>query len=177
MRIYIYITLTLFVGISRAKDIPADKDLIIVVSCIDHCHSWAEEYHAYKTGAPTPLEKQNRIDYVKNQAANIINSELLKLWLMYIGPWKFDISKDTTVQKLIDRVRSQYRQIANEASQKNDPLDVLKLFDTKHSMPIANQYPDGAIPNFDPESIKTRQNYLDLVSAYHRWLNGPVKKD
>ena len=142
----------------KASTCKADRDFLIVSWLVEHCAENVKEYDA-TDAAP----------YAKDDCANRINTELFTMWLMYFGPCKFDITGDRLVNKYIINVKAKYRAFARKGSLWNDPLNVSNMFDDKGSH-IADRLPNGTIPNFDAESIHTKEDYDALVETYHRWL-------
>jgi len=68
----------------------------------------AVNVHAYYTAGAT--------ESGKDVASNNINLQLFTIWSLYFGPWRFDISKDTLVNRYITNVRAKYRDIAKKGS-------------------------------------------------------------
>ncbi len=152
----------LFAFDANASDYKADKDFIVVTWIVEHCAENLKEYN-----------KPNASESTKKACANYANQQLFILWLMYFGPWKFDISDNESVKKYIINVKAKYRDIANKASLRDDPINILSMFDEKGSH-VAERLPDGFVPNLDTKSIRTKEDYRKLVLDFHDWLNEPI---
>jgi hypothetical protein len=98
---------------NRADDFKADRDFLVVSDVVDNCAANVRDYFA--TGATPAL---------KDACSNRINTQLFTLWLLYFGPWRFDISGDDLVNRYIINVKAKYRDIANKGSLRDDPLNI-----------------------------------------------------
>jgi hypothetical protein len=145
----------------RAADFKADRDFLVVQYFVEHCAANVGDYLS-----------PNASQSLKDGCSNGINTNLFMIWLMYFGPWKFDISKDTLVNKYVVEIRAKYRNYAHKGSLWDDPLNIGNMFDATGSH-VAERLHNGTIPNFDAESMHTRDDYTKLVSAYHQWLDSP----
>jgi hypothetical protein len=151
-------------GFAAKKDYEANRDLLIIV---DTTGGLSRIYKTY-TKSVMPDEK--------DLWATAENTCLFQLWLMYLGPWKFDIHDNPlAIRELGKLPKSGCARVALNSPLVSDPLEILPTLNK--GAPIEKCLPPvGRWPNLNVEAIHSKEQYTTIIASYKAWLAGGNEK-
>lgn len=105
----------------------------------------------------------------RDQALIKLNNDIFILWLMYVGPWKFQLIESSLVPKILTNIRKAYAPTLLKSLIVYDPINVKNGWSVGKS--LQERLPFGNVPNLDLSQVTTHQEYDALIAKYVEWLS------